>query len=338
MRINPNNKEERRYLKTKIKERYSSIVYLIDNLQLKDKDSKKFTKKAIQYLKEEINKKESNNFGEKYVGFYSGNALDANVLRRYTFEIAFGINSTLAKIKTLLKLNELSCWEKFLRQLSFSNVFGFTVSDVNLFKNLYCSPLSLSKTYSIENKFHLVKYLKLKIDEGVKELLPLLILRFNGEELIRKKQQKGFDWSINVNEKEEEEYKKLLLYSYYLGCLKIPSFNPDNVFRVKLVCPIHHKRLNKFKYFDICPCVYAIDEDSISLLMNNRIIRRDKVEIEKKKWFEQLENSEMLRLRYERKGEINDILSRISFDEQFWRDIELSWGMKKFQIGEGKNG
>ena len=209
---------------------------------------------------------------------------------------------------------------------------------MNLFKNLYCSPLSLSKTYSIENKLHLVKYLELKIDEGVKDLLPLLILRFNGEELIRKKQQKGFDWSINVNEKEEEEYKKLLLYSYYLGWLKISSFNPDNVFRVKLICPIHNKRLNKFKYFDICPCVYAIDEDSISLLMNNRITRRDIVEIEKKKWFEQLENSEMLRLRYERKGEINDILSRISFDEQFWRDIELYWGMIKFQIGEGKNG
>ena len=50
---------------------------------------------------------------KKYAGFYSGNASDENDLRRYPFEIAFCINSTLAKVKKLLKLNELSCWEKF---------------------------------------------------------------------------------------------------------------------------------------------------------------------------------------------------------------------------------
>ena len=57
--------------------------------------------------------------------------------------------------------------------------------------------------------------LKSKIEEGVKELLPLLILRYNGEEILRNKQSKGEDWRTNTNQKEEIEYRRILLYAYF---------------------------------------------------------------------------------------------------------------------------
>ena len=103
------NEADIKYFKSKIKERHSNINFLIENTHLKSIDSKKFTKEAFQYLKEELSKKEESKTGDNYVGFYSENPIDANVLRRYPFEIAYSINSTLAKIKTLLKINELSC-------------------------------------------------------------------------------------------------------------------------------------------------------------------------------------------------------------------------------------
>ena len=49
----------------------------------------------------------------------------------------------------------------------------------------------------------------------LKELFPLLILRYNGEEILRNKQSKGEDWITNTSQKEEIEYKRILLYAYF---------------------------------------------------------------------------------------------------------------------------
>ena len=331
----PNNDNDKRYFRSKIKERHSNINFLLENIHMKSADSKRFTHEALQYLKEELKKKEESKTWDYYVGFYSENAIDINVLRKYPFEIAYSINSTLAKIKTLIKINELSSWEKFLRQISFSHIFGFTVSDTKSFKDIYWDAVSIEKKYSNENKLHLAKYLKSKIEEGVKELLPLLILRYNGEEILRNKQSKGEDWITNINKKEEIEYRRILLYAYFLGCIKIPTFNPDSVFRVKLVCSIHQRRLQRFNHFDVCPCLYWIDEETMTLLMERKVLRSNLVEIEKGKWFESSGKQGNLKLKYERKEELHKALAKTSYDNQFWMDLELSWGIKKNQIEEG---
>ena len=41
---------------------------------------------------------------------------------------------------------------------------------------------------------------------------------------------------------------------YLLGCLKLPSFNPDSTLRIKLFCLQGIVRI-KNKSFDICPCM-----------------------------------------------------------------------------------
>ena len=76
-------------------------------------DSKSLFMTLYKILKEELNKKEDSKTGDYYVGFYSQNAISIDVLRKYQFEIAYSINSTQAKIKTLIKINELHSWENF---------------------------------------------------------------------------------------------------------------------------------------------------------------------------------------------------------------------------------
>ena len=58
------------------------------------------------------------------------------------------------------------------------------MSDAKSFKNIYWDEVSIEKKYSNENKLHLDKYLKSKIEEAVKELLPLLILRYSSRQKI----------------------------------------------------------------------------------------------------------------------------------------------------------
>ena len=76
--------------------------------------------------------------------------------------------------------------------------------------------------------------------------MSMLILRYSGEEIFRNKQLLGFEWFSNINEKEDEEYHKLLLYAYFLRCLKMPNFNQESVFKIKLICSIHQKRMKNF--------------------------------------------------------------------------------------------
>ena len=112
-------------------------------------------------------------------------------------------------------------------------------------------------------------------------------------------------------------------------------FNPDSVFRVKLVYSIHQKRLQKFNHFDVCPCLYWIDEETMTLLMEKKVLRCNLVEIEKGKWFENSGKQGNLKLKYERKEELLKALTKTSYNNQLWRVLELSWEIKKNQIEEG---
>ena len=91
----------------------------------------------------------------------------------------------------------------------------------------------------------------------------MLILRCSGEEILRNKQLLGFDWCSDINEKEDKEYHKLLLHAYFLRCPKMPNFNKESVFRIKLICPIHQKRIKNFRFYDVCLCLYGMDNETI---------------------------------------------------------------------------
>ena len=147
----PNNENDKIYFRSKIRERHSNINFLLENIHMKSADSKKFTHNALQYLKEELTRKRIVKL-EIIILVFIQIMLLTSIFKKNK-HLKFYISSTLAKIKTLIKMNELSSWEKILRQISFSHIFGFIVSDAKSFKNIYWDAVSIEKKYSIEKNF-----------------------------------------------------------------------------------------------------------------------------------------------------------------------------------------
>ena len=85
--------------------------------------------------------------------------------------------------------------------------------------------------------------------------------------------------------------------------------------------------MKKFNYFDVCPCLYWIDEETMTLLMEKKVLRCNNAEIEKGKRFENSGKQGNLKLKYDRKVELLKALAKTSYDNQLWRDLELSWGV-----------
>ena len=63
------------------------------------------------------------------IGFYSGVKLDKKLINSYPFEIAYEVDSTLARLTTLVRWNEITSWPTFMKQCSFEGVFGFIVKN-----------------------------------------------------------------------------------------------------------------------------------------------------------------------------------------------------------------
>ena len=72
---------------------------------------------------------------------------------------------------------------------------------------------------------------------------------------------------------------------YMLSCLKVPSFNIDSTFRIRLKWDVHSHAQNITKQQEVCPCLYGMDDWTIQELLVESIKRDDIIEIEKKKWF-----------------------------------------------------
>ena len=75
---------------------------------MKSADSKNFTHEVQKIFKRRIKKERRKQNLRLLCWIYSENAIDTNVSRKYSFEIAYSIDSTQAKVKTLVKINELS--------------------------------------------------------------------------------------------------------------------------------------------------------------------------------------------------------------------------------------
>ena len=54
--------------------------------------------------------------GKPVVEFYSGAKLDKRLVNSYPFEIAYEIDSTLARLVTLIRWSEVTSWSTFMRQ------------------------------------------------------------------------------------------------------------------------------------------------------------------------------------------------------------------------------
>ena len=136
------------------------------------------------------------------VGFYSGVRLDNKLIKSYPFEIAYEIDSTLARLITLIRWNEITSWPTFMRQSSFEDVFGFAVNQLKIFyskfifSNIFSFIENIWKSHWRDHqmindgKIHLLYQIKAKIKEEINLLMPVLMLRFAGKDYLRVLQSK----------------------------------------------------------------------------------------------------------------------------------------------------
>ena len=75
----------------------------------------------------------------------------------------------------------------------------------------------ISNVPNVESKLHLIGYLKEKIMQETKELLPKLMLRDKEEEYLRSFQNKVIEWKSEENNWEKINFKKILVKIYILS-------------------------------------------------------------------------------------------------------------------------
>ena len=93
------------------------------------------------------------------------------VVSQFPFELAYCINSTISRIITLYKWNELTSWPQFLRQKNFKRVFGLKIKGfTEFYNNLWELDLSV-KASSVENKLHIIGCIKNKIEKEINDII-----------------------------------------------------------------------------------------------------------------------------------------------------------------------
>ena len=96
-------------------------------------------------------------------------------------------------------------------------------------------------------------------------------------------------------------YDKICLHVFNV-MTKCLNFNPGFAFRAKLVWINHQHKYKKSKFVDVCPCLNAIDEETLIRLMRKQITRDQLIDIDIRKWLVKLENKNIYTVKSERKG------------------------------------
>ena len=112
---------------------------------------------------------------------------------------------------------------------------------------------------------------------------------------------------------------------YFMSLMKCPSFNPDSILRIKLLCDLHKSSSIYKSYKSVCPCIYGIDEVTLIQLITEEISRCEVIEIETRKWFEKSSDGEQFKLKYEREEEVINRLKCLPNNKFIFKDIGMSW-------------
>ena len=86
--------------------------------------------------------------------------------------------------------------------------------------------------------------------------------------------------------------------------MKCPSFNPDRILGIRIVCLKHKKKIMDSFFSNVCPCLYGLDDDSVNDLIDNKNNREEIITIEKYKWIVKSDEKASYNLKIERKEEI----------------------------------
>ena len=135
------NEEETNRSKNKIKKRHEMIQYVISNLHFEFQDTKKYCRDLLSFLISDTQNINVDKYGNPFIGWYNGMVVDPLLVKQLPFEISISINSTVSRLEILSKWNELTSCPQFIRQISFSHIFGFKVSSLKSFYRKYLTIL-----------------------------------------------------------------------------------------------------------------------------------------------------------------------------------------------------
>ena len=67
---------------------------------------------------------------------------------------------------------------------------------------------------------------------------------------------------------------------YFMSLMKCPSFNPDSILRIELLCDLHKSNSKYKSYKSVCSCICEIDEVTFIQLITEEISKHEVIEIE----------------------------------------------------------
>ena len=135
--LNDDTREDYLTAKYQIQKRHNAIKYSVENILLMEKSNSSFCKDLFKFLHDEINRSNINHYNKPVIGFYSGAKIDKQVINSFPFDILWDIDSTIARIITLKKWNEISSCPLFMRQRTFKDLFRFAVKGFADFYSKY---------------------------------------------------------------------------------------------------------------------------------------------------------------------------------------------------------
>ena len=136
--------------RNKIKKKHVLIQYILNNLHFEFSITRKYWKDLMMLLTNKTKNIRVDRFENLLIGNYNGMKINKMLLRQFPFEISLSINSTIARLEVLSKWNELTSSPQFVRQMSFSQMFGFIVNDFQSFyRKLYLVSLIHYRRYML---------------------------------------------------------------------------------------------------------------------------------------------------------------------------------------------
>ena len=103
------------YLMKRIKERNESLIYWVENILPMDIKSRSYHRRLLSFMEKELNRNPINHLNQYVVGMHSGPQINHKLAARCPYELLYELNSTIGRIITWLKWNQISSLSSILR-------------------------------------------------------------------------------------------------------------------------------------------------------------------------------------------------------------------------------
>ena len=136
-KLNPESEVEATKFKNKIKDRHTTIKFLMDYPHLDLSNSKFYCKQVEESLKETIKLIDNNWFEGRSIKISANKNIKIGKKFDNIFDMLYTSNNTLIRIESLVKWNEITSNPRFLKQTLLKQIVGFEVKELNNFYGKY---------------------------------------------------------------------------------------------------------------------------------------------------------------------------------------------------------